>query len=153
MYAAMAKIESGFNGLAEKNIYSVFEDEIVLSDNTDSFDLDRAVKSTLRLSKLNDKSKRKDGRRDESVVIKDSWSLPRNLNKSGKQGSVVPDESHNLRLITKKLSGKDFGFSYPRAISSGSVKFKDGSKYVTDDTSVIYGYDDGDKKHMLLSSE
>ncbi|KAJ1732477.1 serine/threonine protein kinase [Coemansia sp. Benny D160-2] len=151
--AAMAKIESGFNGLAEKNIYSVFEDEMVLSDNTDSFDLDRAVKSTLRLSKLNDKSKRKDGRRDESVVIKDSWSLPRDLKKSGKQGLVVSDESHNLRLIAEKLSGKDVGFSYPWAISSGSVKFKDGSKYVTDDTSVIYGYDDGDKKHMLLSSE
>ncbi|KAJ2511028.1 hypothetical protein H4217_007582 [Coemansia sp. RSA 1939] len=93
-------------------------------------------------------AKRKDGRSNESVVIKDSWSLPLDLKKSGKQGSVVPDEAHNLRLITEKLSGKDVGFSYPRAISSGSVKFKDGSKYVTDDTSVIYGYDDGDKEHM-----
>ncbi|KAJ2615690.1 hypothetical protein GGH99_001200, partial [Coemansia sp. RSA 1285] len=93
-------------------------------------------------------AKRKDNRSDESVVIKDSWSLPRDLKKSGKQGSVVPDEAHNLRLITEKFSGKDVGFSYPRAISSGSVKFKNGSKYVTDDTSVIYGYDDGDKENM-----
>ncbi|KAJ2513658.1 hypothetical protein GGI11_000317 [Coemansia sp. RSA 2049] len=93
-------------------------------------------------------AKCKDGRSDKSVVIKNSWSLPRDLKKSGKKGLVVPDESHNLRLIAEKFSGKDVGFSYPRAISSGSVKFKDGSKYVTDDTSVIYGYDDGDKEHM-----
>ncbi|KAJ2660887.1 hypothetical protein IWW48_002743 [Coemansia sp. RSA 1200] len=93
-------------------------------------------------------AKRKDGRSDEDVVIKNSWSLPRDLKKSGKQGSVVPDESHNLRLITEKFSDKDVGFSYPQAISSGSVKFKDGSKYITDDTSAIYGYDDGEKEHM-----
>ncbi|KAJ2759813.1 hypothetical protein H4S06_002044 [Coemansia sp. BCRC 34490] len=93
-------------------------------------------------------AKRKDGRSDESVVIKDSWFLPHDLKKSGKQGSVVPDELHNLQLITEKFSGKDVGFSYPWAISSGSVKFKDGSKYITNDTSVIYGYDDGDKEHI-----
>ncbi|KAJ2089061.1 hypothetical protein IW140_005090 [Coemansia sp. RSA 1813] len=92
-------------------------------------------------------AKRKDGRSDVEVVLKDSWSLPRDLIKQD-ASSAVPNEARNLRLIKENFSGEDLSFSYPQVVASGRVKLLVDGKYVTDDTLAIYEYDDRDEEQM-----
>ncbi|KAJ1904609.1 hypothetical protein LPJ81_002394 [Coemansia sp. IMI 209127] len=91
-------------------------------------------------------AKLKDDDSDKEFVIKDAWSLPRDLKKST---GAPPDEAYNLREITQKFDGQDMRFSYPRAVSSGVVEILDGGRYVNDDTSQIYKFKDSDKQMLF----
>ncbi|KAJ2555159.1 hypothetical protein EV175_002343 [Coemansia sp. RSA 1933] len=99
-------------------------------------------------------AKHKDGK-SKKEVLKDSWSLPRNLlengtsasDPSGEEQSYIaadaPDEACNLRLITEKLAGMKLDFSYPKTESSGNVILPSGN---TDDIYAIYKFDRDEEK-------
>ncbi|KAJ1727993.1 hypothetical protein LPJ72_005669, partial [Coemansia sp. Benny D160-2] len=102
-------------------------------------------------------ARRKGSRRKEEVVIKDSWSLPRDLsaNRASNLDSLdeversyiaadAPDEARNLRLISEKLAGMELDFLYPKAESSGDVILSGG---IADNTNAIFSFDkDEDRK-------
>ncbi|KAJ2561551.1 hypothetical protein IW140_006561, partial [Coemansia sp. RSA 1813] len=92
-------------------------------------------------------ARRKDDTSGTEVVLKDSWSLPRDLKK---QSAIltVPDEARNLQLIKEKFASETLNFSYPQVVTSSRAKLSVGGKYIIDDTLAIYEYDDGDEEQM-----
>ncbi|KAJ2547470.1 hypothetical protein EV175_005211, partial [Coemansia sp. RSA 1933] len=53
--------------------------------------------------------------RIEEGIVKDSWFLPRDKQKSDASAAYVPNEAHNLRLITETLGKEKQSFLYPKA--------------------------------------
>ncbi|KAJ2393797.1 hypothetical protein GGI23_004954 [Coemansia sp. RSA 2559] len=91
---------------------------------------------------------RKGSRGGEEVVIKDSWSLPRDR-KNEITAVDAPDETQNLILIREKLENETIDFVYPRVVCGGSVKLRVGNNYVTDDTANVYEYDGSEKQELF----
>ncbi|KAJ2085232.1 hypothetical protein IW138_006439 [Coemansia sp. RSA 986] len=92
-------------------------------------------------------ARRKDDTSGMEVVLKDSWSLPRDLKKQSAI-STVPNEARNLQLIKEKFAGENLNFSYPQVVTSSRAKLSVGGKYIIDDTLAIYEYDDGDEEQI-----
>ncbi|KAJ2686518.1 hypothetical protein GGH99_003464, partial [Coemansia sp. RSA 1285] len=104
-------------------------------------------------------ARRKGGRGKNKVVLKDSWSLPRDLAINGTFSSDLmdeersyiaadaPDEARNLRLISEKLAGMELDFLYPKAESSGDVILSEG---IADNTHAIFSFDNDEKEKKLF---
>ncbi|KAJ2559303.1 hypothetical protein EV175_000413 [Coemansia sp. RSA 1933] len=88
------------------------------------------------------------GERIEEGIVKDSWSLPRDKQKSGADAAYVPDEAYNLRLIAATLGKEKQSFLYPKAVFSGSVMFRNGKECVKDDTSKIFEHDETEEEKL-----
>ncbi|KAJ1796498.1 hypothetical protein LPJ59_003712 [Coemansia sp. RSA 2399] len=91
---------------------------------------------------------RKGSKGGKEVVIKDSWSLPRDR-KNETTAADAPDEAQHMDLIRRRLENKELDFAYPLAVCSGSVQLLVGNKYVTDDTTNVYEYDGNEEQELF----
>ncbi|KAJ2555041.1 hypothetical protein EV175_002388 [Coemansia sp. RSA 1933] len=102
--------------------------------------------------------RRKGGRGKKEVVLKDSWSLPRDLSENSASAldpldeeqsyitADAPDEACNLRLITEKLAGMKLDFLYPKAESRGDVILSSG---IADNTHAIFRFNKDEEKKLF----
>ncbi|KAJ2553599.1 hypothetical protein EV175_002883, partial [Coemansia sp. RSA 1933] len=86
--------------------------------------------------------------RIEEGIVEDSWSLPRDKQKSGAAAAYVPDEAYNLRLIAETLGKENQRFLYPIASFSGKVKFWNGKEYIKDDTPKTFEHDEDEEEKL-----
>ncbi|KAJ2553426.1 hypothetical protein EV175_002944, partial [Coemansia sp. RSA 1933] len=86
--------------------------------------------------------------RIEEGIVKDSWFLPYDKQKSDAGAAYVPNEAHNLCLITETLGKEKQSFLYPKAVFSSSIRLRNCKEYVKDDTSTIFEHDETEEDKL-----